>query len=311
MTYDPQVLAMREQRAAAGTAPLYTLTVEQARAADLADIQASAGTPEPVAEVVDQTIPGPGGELPIRVYRPEAAGEHAPVLVYFFGGGWVLGTLDTCDAVCRALANRTGCRTVSVGYRLAPEHPFPAAVHDCQAAVTWIAEHAAELGGDPKRLALAGDSAGGNLAAVTALLSRDRGGPAVACQVLVYPNTDQRADDASIRENTDPYFFNATSVDWYWRHYLASAEDGLDPLASPLRAADLSDLPPALVITAEHDPLRDQGEAYAHRMREAGVAVELTRYPGMVHGFFGMAGTLDAGRKALDQVAAYLTARLG
>jgi acetyl esterase len=303
--YDPQVRELRAARERAGTPPLYTLTVQTARAADLADIQATAGTPEPVGEVLDRTVPGPGGDLPIRVYRPDVAGP-LPVLVYLFGGGWVLGTVDTSDALCRTLTNSVGCLTVSIGYRLAPEDPFPAAVEDCYAGLRWVADHAADLGGDPKRLAVAGDSAGGNLAAVTALLARERGGPALSGQVLVYPTTDYTSDSPSMRENTDPYFFNQTSVGWYWEHYLRASDDGYDPLASPLLAHDLSGLPPALVITAEFDPIRDQGEEYAKRLSGAGVPVEQTRYRGMVHGFFSMGGELDAGRRAVEQVAGYL-----
>lgn len=302
MPLDPQVRAMREQRAAAHATPLYAMSVEQARAEDLRSIQEAGGTPEPVAEVVDTSIPGPGGVLPIRIYRSDGA-RPAPVLVYFFGGGWTLGTIDTSDGICRALTNAVGCTTISVGYRLAPEHRFPAAIDDCYAATTWISEHAGQLGIDPDRIAVGGDSAGGNLAAGVTLLAKDNGGPRLAHQLLVYPNTDYLSDTPSVRENTDPLLFNSTSVDWYWRHYLNSPEDGAHPLASPLRAPDLTDLPPATVITAEYDPLRDQGEQYAARLREAGVPVEQTRYEGMVHGFFAMSGVLDAGGTAIAQAA--------
>ncbi len=298
---------MRAARAEAGAVPLYTLTLAQARAADLADIQAAAGDPEPVAAVAERTIPGPGGDLVIRIYRPDRPGP-LPVLVYFFGGGWVLGTIDTSDAICRSLTNTAGCATISVGYRLAPEHKFPAAVDDCFAAVSWVASHAAELGLDPARIAVGGDSAGGNLAAAVTLLARDHGGPALAHQLLVYPNTDYRADTASRRENTDPLLFNQTSVGWYWGHYLADEADGEHPLASPLRATDHSGLPPATVLTAEYDPLRDEGEQYAAALMAAGVPVELTRYAGMVHGFFAMAGVLDTSTRALAHAAARLRA---
>lgn len=305
MPLHPQVRAMRERRAASRTPQLYTLSVEQARAADLASIQESGGDPEPVAEVTDREIAGPGGPLPIRVYRP-VVGVELPVLVYFFGGGWTLGTIDTSDAVCRSLANAAGCLVVAAGYRLAPEHRFPAAVHDCHAAVRWVAEHAAELGADADRIAVGGDSAGGNLAAAVTLLARDEGGPALTGQLLVYPNTDYRSPTASMREGTDPYLFNATSVAWYWENYLASPEDGMHPLASPLRAESLAGLPPALVITAEYDPLRDQAEEYARRLGRDGAHVVLTRYDGMIHGFFCMGGELEAGRRALAQAAEHL-----
>jgi acetyl esterase len=295
---------MRDERAAGGVTPLYEMTLAQARAADLADIRAGAGTGEPVFEVTDRTFPGPDGELPVRIYRPSS---YRPLgtLVYFFGGGWTLGGIDTSDGVCRALANASGCLVVTPGYRLAPEHPFPAAVHDCVAAVTWVTEHADELGADPARVAVGGDSAGGNLAAVVAQQTRDRALP-LAAQLLVYPNTCHLADTESLRDNDDRWLFNHHSVDWYWRNYLADPEDGRDPRVSPLLAPDLSGLPPALVITAEYDPLRDEGEQYAHRMRAAGVRVELTRYDGMAHGFFTMSGVLDDARHAVAQAAGYL-----
>jgi acetyl esterase len=278
------------------------MTVEEARAEDLKSIQEAGGNPEPVAEVLELDIPGPGGDIRIRIYRPNHEGP-LPVLVYFFGGGWTLGTIDTSDAICRALTNAAGCVTVSVGYRLAPEHTFPAAVDDCYAATSWIAEHAEEIGIDAGRLAVGGDSAGGNLAASVTLLAKDNGGPAIAHQLLVYPNTDYHADTESLRDNTDPVLFNRTSVAWYWRNYLASPEDGANPLASPLRATDLRGLPPATVLTAEYDPLRDEGEQYAKRLADAGVPVALTRYEGMVHGFFAMSGVLDAAKVAVAHAA--------
>ncbi|MEU8074410.1 alpha/beta hydrolase [Catellatospora citrea] len=302
MPLHPQVQAMRARREASDTPQLYTLSVDEARAADLASIQASGGDPEPVAEVVDREIDGPDGPLPIRIYRP-VPGDELPVLVYFFGGGWTLGTIDTSDAVCRSLANAVGCLVVAAGYRLAPEHKFPAAVHDCHAAVRWVAANATAIGADPARIAVGGDSAGGNLAAAVTLLARADGDLPLAGQLLVYPNTDHRSHTASLREGTDPYLFNATSVAWYWANYLATPEDGLNPLASPLRADSLAGLPPALVVTAEYDPLRDQAEEYARRLGREGVPVTLTRYDGMVHGFFCMGGELDAGRRALAQAA--------
>ncbi|MET9530898.1 alpha/beta hydrolase [Streptomyces sp. NPDC006649] len=309
MSFDPQLQALYDRRAQQDVRPLYAMTLAEARAADLAAIRAGAGTPEPVARVIDTSMDGPAGPLPLRIYRPDAEGP-LPVLVYFFGGGWTLGSLDTGDAICRSLTNSAGCLTVAVGYRLAPEHKFPAAPDDCFAAVRWAAEHAGQYGGDAARLAVGGDSAGGNLAAAVTLMARDAGGPDLRAQLLVYPNTDCLADTPSRRENTDPLLFNDKSVRWYWDNYLATPEDGTHPLASPLRAADHSALPPALVITAEHDPLRDEGESYARRLRDSGVPVEVTRYPGTAHGFFAMAGTLDAGRAALAQAAAHLRTAL-
>ncbi|MBM9509836.1 alpha/beta hydrolase [Actinacidiphila acididurans] len=311
MPLDPQFQAVRDARAAEGTPPLYTLTLEQARAADLADIRAGAGGGQRVHEVTEEHVPGPGGTLTVRVHRPDAT-PGRPVLLYFYGGGWTLGSLDTCDAVCRFLANAAGCVTVSAGYRLAPEHPFPAAVEDCWAALCWTAANAQRFGGDPTRIAVAGDSAGGNLAAVTAQTARDRGGPALAHQVLVYPNTDYRPppERPHAAAAADPYLFNERSVDWYWSHYLARREDGADPRASPLRARDLTGLAPATVVTAEYDPLCAEGQAYAARLREAGVPVELRRWDGMAHGFFTMTGVLPQAREAQEFVAARLRAAL-
>ncbi len=304
MPLDPQVAAMRAERMSRNVTPLYEMTLEEARAADLADIRAGGGDVEPVAEVTDGTFPGPDGELPVRVYRP-TADRPLGTLVYFFGGGWTLGGIDTSDGVCRALANAAGCLVVTPGYRLAPEHPFPAALNDCLAAVSWVVENADTLGADPSRIAVGGDSAGGNLAAVVAALAMERGLP-LAAQLLVYPNTCYRADTDSLRDNDDRWMFNRHSVDWYWRNYLTVPEDGRDPRVSPLLTPDLSGLPPALVITAEFDPLRDEGERYAERMRGADVPVELTRYDGMAHGFFTMSGVLADARRAVAQAAEFL-----
>jgi acetyl esterase len=303
---DPQLQAMRDQRARSGVPPLYTLSLAQARAADLADIQAGAGDPEPVHQVVERDVPGPAGPLTVRVYRPAGPVGPLPALMYFFGGGWTLGSLDTSDAVCRRLANAASCLVVSVGYRLAPESKFPAAVEDCFAATAWVAVHGGEIGADPARLAVGGDSAGGNLAAAVTLLARERGGVELAGQLLVYPNTDYLADTASMRAGTDEALFNRRSVAWYWDHYLSTPDDGGNPLVAPLRAPSLHGLPPALVITAEYDPLRDEGELYARRLAEAGVPVEATRYDGMAHGFFTMVGTLPAAQLAIAQAAAAL-----
>jgi acetyl esterase len=293
--------AMRDQRERDNIPPLYTMSLADARAADLASIRDSGGEPEPVYEVANLTIAGPGGKLPLRLYRP-ASERPLPALLYFFGGGWVLGTIDTADGVSRSLANSSGALVIVVGYRLAPEHPFPAAIDDCYATVRWVAEHAVEIGADPARLAVGGDSAGGNLAAAVALRAR-ADGLALVGQLLIYPNTDQLADDESMRAAEDPFLFNRHSVAWYRQHYLANPGDAANPLASPLRAEKLAGLPPALVITAEYDPLRDQGEAYARRLADDGVQVELSRYPGMAHGFFTMAGTVDASRAAIAQAA--------
>ena len=305
MALTPQAQRWYQARVAGQVRPLYLQSLAEARAADLADIQASSGSPEPVFAVSDLTVPD--GQIPLRLYRPSAAAD-LPVLVYFFGGGWTLGQIETCDAVCRTLTNLVGCACVAVGYRLAPEHRFPAAVDDCAAALRWISSAAVSLGLDADRIAVGGDSAGGNLAAVTALTVRDV--PLVA-QLLIYPNTRYRADTESLQANDDPALFNRQSVDWYWSHYLNSAADGTDPRVSPLLAPDLTGLPDALVITAEYDPLRDEGEQYAARLAEAGVAVEQHRYDGVMHGFFTMSGVLDEAGQALAQSAAFLRREFG
>src|SRR6266487_1044682 len=310
MRLHPQVQAIHDRLVAEQVPALYTMSIEQARAADVAGATATAGPDEPVAQVRELSIPGPAGQMAARMYRPDGTGP-LPALVYFFGGGWSLGTLETSDAVCRMLTNATSCACIAVSYRLAPEHKFPAAVDDCYAGISWVASHAAELDVDPARLAVGGDSSGGNLAAAVALLAGKRGGPALVHQLLVYPNTDYQADTASMREVTDKYFFNPTSIAWYWAMYLRSPEDGASPLASPLHAADLSGLPPATVITAEYDPLRDEGELYAERLRQEGVPAETIRYDGMMHGFFTMVGILDTARMAVATAAGKLASAFG
>lgn len=308
MALHPEVAAYRAARVAAGTPPLYTQTLGEARAADLAAIRAGGGAVEQVAEVRDERIPGPGGDLPIRVYRPGGPGP-LPTLLYFFGGGWTLGSVDTADGICRRLANAAGCQVVTVGYRLAPEHPFPAAVHDCHAATVWIAANADRFGVDPTRLAVGGDSAGGNLAAAVTLLCRTDG-PPLAAQLLVYPNTDVSAEPSGPVDD-DPALFNRRSVAWYRTHYLADPEHSRDPLASPLLADDLSGLPPALVVTAELDPLCAEGQRYAQRLRACGVPTRLDHYPQMIHGFFAMPGAFTDGQRAQHRAAAFLRERFG
>lgn len=283
MPLDPLARLLLDQIAASSVPSIEGLPVAQARAAFEAMSRAREAKLS-LARVEDRRIPGPAGEIPVRIYTPEGEAP-LPVLVFFHGGGWVIGSLDSHDALCRTLARAVPALVISVDYRLAPEHPFPAAVEDSHAALRWAFDNAAALGGDPARLAVGGDSAGGNLAAVVALLARDRGGPALAHQLLVYPATDLRGDTVSMRENGEGYFLTHGVMVWFSNHYLTSAQKLL-PHASPLLAPDLRGLPPATVITAEFDPLRDEGEAYAARLREAGVAVEATRYDGMIHGFF-------------------------
>ncbi|WP_207369128.1 alpha/beta hydrolase [Heyndrickxia faecalis] len=280
--------------------PMEQLEPEMARAS--ADFRLLAGAPEAVQKVENRTIPIEGAEIAVRIYTPEGEGPF-PVLVYYHGGGWVIGNLETVDVPCRMLANRAGCIVVSVDYRLAPEHKFPTAAEDAYAAVQWVAEHAVEIGADPGRIAVGGDSAGGNLAAVVSLMAREQGGPSLAYQMLFYPVTNHSYDTDSYRENAEGYFLTKNTMIWFWNHYLRDEMDGQHPYASPLLAEDLSGLPPALVITAGFDPLRDEGEAYAERLKAAGVPVEATRYDGMIHGFIWMPGVLAASRDAINRAA--------
>lgn len=310
MPVDPQTQAMLDETAALNLPPFYMLPVEEARAQAIATNIDPAVAPEPVAHVENRTIPGPAGAIPIRVYTPAGTGPF-PVLVYFHGSGFVVCNLDTHDGICRGLTNGAGCVTVSVDYRLAPEHPFPAAVEDCYAATAWVATHATEVDGDPNRIAVGGDSAGGNLATVVALLARDQGGPRLVFQLLVYPVADQPCTTPSYEENAEGYSLTKQDMIWFWNHYLTDKSAWEDPRAAPLRAKDLRNLPPALVITAEYDPLRDEGELYAKRLQEAGVPVRLVRYEGVIHGFFGKAHRLDRAREAIGDAAASLRTAFG
>lgn len=287
---------------AAGIPQTYTLTPPKAREVSRFRRTLYQGPIEPVSSIQDRSIPGPAADIPVRVYTPEGSGPF-PALVYFHGGGWVVGDLDSHDHVCRALANAAGCVLVSVDYRLAPEHRFPAAADDAYAATAWVAANPHEIGVDGSRLAVAGDSAGGNLAAVVALMARDRGGPSIAFQLLVYPVIDYACDTPSYEENAVGYRLEKADMQYFWEHYVGSPQAGSSPYASPLRASDLSGLPPALVLTAEFDPLRDEGEAYAARLVEAGVPTTLIRYDGVIHGFFGMLGAVDESRQAIDASA--------
>jgi acetyl esterase len=285
-------------------------------AAEARDVARSMPRPaevEPVGSVEDTKIEGPAGPIPIRVYHPAVAGPGAPGVVYFHGGGFVICDLDSHDGACRRLANALGAVVVSVDYRLAPEHRCPAAPDDAYAATVWVADQAETLGIDPARLAVAGDSAGGNLAAVTALRARDRGGPALAFQLLVYPVIDLgagRVGYPSQTDNAEGYFLTNAQMEWYRDQYLAHDDQGEHTDASPIKAASHAGLPAACVVTAEMDPLRDEGEAYARALAAAGVPVELHRAPGMFHGFFNMDamldGAKDAQRVAFDAMTAAL-----
>ncbi len=262
---------------------------------------------EEVARTEDRTIPGADGtEQPIRIYWPGATDELLPVVVFFHGGGWVIGGIDSHDGQVREMVNRTGVVYVSVDYRLAPEARFPAAAEDCYAATQWVAANAASLGADADRLGVAGDSAGGNLATVVAQMARDRGGPAIAYQLLVYPCCDMDTNAwPSQTENGSGYFLTKESMEWFRDQYV-EVSDRDHPYVSPIKAPDLGGLPPACVITAEYDPLRDEGEAYARRLQEAGVACEIHRYDGMFHGFFGMTMAIPTAVEAQETAAAAL-----
>jgi acetyl esterase len=263
-----------------------------------------------LAEVEDRRIPGAAGEIGVRVYRPEGRAP-LPALVYFHGGGWVIGSLETHDGACRELANRVGCVVVSVDYRLAPESRYPAAAEDCYAATKWVAGNAQALGVDPARIGIGGDSAGGNLTAVVALMARDRGGPALRHQLLIYPVTDADFGRPSYRENAEGYLLTTKAMEWFWGHYVPDPAQRAEPYAAPLRAKDLAGLPPAFVITAEYDPLRDEGEAYAKRLQQAGVPTRLQRYDGAIHGFFAMGLLSEVARTALADAVAEAKRALG
>jgi acetyl esterase len=301
---NPQAQVLLDQLAATGGPSLQEMTPEEARQAYRMLAQLSPG--EEIHHVDDRLVPTADGDVPVRVYTPAAAvGAPAPLLVWFHGGGWVIGGLDTADSTCRALANRSGAVVVSVDYRLAPEHPFPAAADDALEAVLWAVEQAEVLGVDPTKVAVGGDSAGGNLAAVVAQRCRDEYGPALAFQLLVCPVTDATLSHPSIEENAEGYYLTRDALVWFRSCYVGD-RDPRDPKVSPVFAQDLSGLPPALVITTEYDPLRDEGEAYAARLREAGVPAVVHRYEGQIHGFFALVGLIDDAAGAVDRAAAAL-----
>lgn len=306
MPLDPKAKAFLDQAVASGAPPLNTLSVPDARQAILT-LFTTVADKEPIKKVEDRMIPGPGGRMPVRIYTPEGPMPF-PVLVYFHGGGWVLGDLETHDATCRSLANAAGCMVTAVDYRLAPEHKFPIAAEDCYAATKWAVLNAAALGGDPTRIAVGGDSAGGNLAAAVAQMASDRGAPSLVFQLLIYPVTNYAFDTESYRTNADGYLLTKDAMVWFWNHYLQNENDGQNPYASPLRGQHLRNLPPALVITAEYDPLRDEGADYAAKLREAGVLVTHTDYKGMIHGFFSMTNVVDQAKQAINEAGAALKA---
>jgi acetyl esterase len=301
----PEVRELLEKMDSEGAPPLESQDPVEARNARVKPMAELGGKPDVLGRVEDLSVPGPAGDVPVRLYANEAGGLR-PALIYFHGGGFVFGNLDTHDAVCRAIAKASGAVVISVDYRLAPEHKFPAAVDDSYAATLWVAANAEKLGIDARRIAVGGDSAGGNLATVIAMRCRDAGRPALAAQLLIYPVTDVSTfETGSHREFAEGYFLSRAAMQWFTGHYLASADQKSHPEASPLLASNLSGLPPALVITAEFDPLRDEGEAYAERLKQAGVPVTVRRYPGMIHGFVSMQGVLAGGREAIQEAAQF------
>jgi acetyl esterase len=306
---DPQAAALLEQLESGISAPSSTLSVESGRR--ILEELFAVDDPEPVGEVVDVEIQGPNGPIPLRIYAPEGD-EPRPVLSFLHGGGWVRGSLDSYDGLCRRLTNRAGAVVVSVDYRRAPEHPFPAGFEDCYAATEWAATHAADLGGDPDRVAVGGDSAGGNLSAAVALAARDRGGPDLAHQLLVYPavNAPSVRWFDSYDENGTGYFLEMDSVEWYLQQYCEPADAG-NHYAFPLRARDLSGVPPATVVTAGYDPLCDEGEAYVEQLSAAGVETERLHYDAQIHAFLSLYAYIDEGANAIDEVGERLRDALG
>jgi acetyl esterase len=313
MSLHPQVVALLDRLKQSTLPPYYDVPPVVARR--LYRDSRAALAPSPPAVEFSRLLLAPSADGPVAVrhYRPEGAtpGAALPALLYFHGGGWVIGDLDTHDVVCRMLAAGAGCTVFSVEYRKAPEAPFPAAVDDCFAATEYIASNASALGVDRTRIAVGGDSAGGNLAAVTAILARDRGGPALSFQLLIYPATDQRMGFPSIERNGKGYLLTKEAMHYFRRHYLPRTEDWSDWRASPLLAETLSGLPPALVVTAGYDPLVDEGRAYAERLVRDGVPTEYCDYPDMMHGFITMGRVLDTATAALNHCAGALRARWG
>lgn len=296
---DPQAKALLDLIETRGVPPVHLLAPGEARRAYSERRFYTQPAAPPLAQVSELRLPGPGGEIGLRCYRPEDAGEGAPALLYFHGGGWTIGDLDTHDVLCRELALQAGCAVLSVDYRLAPEHPFPAAVDDARAALRWLRAQAPALGLDPARIAVGGDSAGGNLAAVAAIALRDEAGPPLRFQLLIYPATDMRAAAPSHRANGQGYLLTADSIAYFRSHYLADAAQWSDWRASPLLHPDLSRLPPALVVTAGYDPLRDEGRQYADALSAAGSPAQYVCFERQIHGFILMGRVLDEANTAV------------
>lgn len=298
MPLDPVVAGLLKQMADAGGKPMSESTPGEGR--QMYQMMGAAYSKKDMASVTDMTADG----VPVRVYKPSEEGG-LPCLVFFHGGGWVIGDLESHDNVCRNLAAAANCVVVATDYRLAPEHPFPAPFDDCYTATCWVESNADTLDIDAGRIAVGGDSAGGNLSAAVCLKARDTNGPSLVHQLLMYPVMDYNFDTPSYVENAEGYMLTRATMDWFFTHYLGGA-DGSDPLISPLRAGDVSGLPAATVITAEFDPLRDEGEAYGVRLKDAGVATDVKRYDGMIHGFIHMCDIISQGQDATDYAASRL-----
>jgi acetyl esterase len=298
----PQIVQVLDAMAKAELRPIEDMTPAEARAQMEATARARKAEPLPVARVEERMIPGPAGEIRLRLYWPNAPAP-APAIVYYHGGGHVIGSLDTHDLVARNLCAGVDAVVASVDYRMGPEHKFPAAVEDCVAALSWVHANAASLGIDPGRVGVHGDSAGANLAAVVALTARDAGGPKLRLQSLVYPVGDYTLSGASYNKYAQGYgVLTRDAMAWFARHYLRSPADAEDWRASPIKAASHEGVAPAVVVVAEFDVLHDDGEAYAEALRRAGVPVEYREYPGMIHGFLGMVPVVDDAMNAQRQV---------
>jgi len=307
MALDPQAANVIDLIVKSGRPPYHELTPKDARQM-FRETRPASTPPAPQIGAVRDVLTEGAQAIPLRVYRPPGVSDsrRLPVLVYFHGGGWVIGDLETHDVLCRQLTAEAGVSVIAVDYRLAPEHKFPAAADDAWAATRWIAAHAAELGVDADRLAVGGDSAGGNLAAVVALLAREAGGPRIALQILLYPVTDLVSESQSYADLADGYMLTRDSMRWFRAQYLAREQDAADWRVSPLRAPSLAGLPPALVVTAGYDPLRDEGEAYARRLREAGVSVDAISFGGMIHGFVPMGRLIDTAFRGVSLITGSL-----
>lgn len=300
MSLDPEIQVLINGMAEGDTPPLHELAPEEARALYTAMSQMLDTVDVPIGQVEDRTV---GEGVPVRIYSPVAGSGVLPVLVFFHGGGWVIGDLNSHDTLCRSLANQAHCRVVAVDYRLSPEHKFPAGLDDAYSVLEWVEQHAGEIDVDPNRIAVGGDSAGGNLAAVLSLKARDEKGPSIAFQLLIYPVTDHTAEDGSREEFAEGYFLAQETMLWFSEQYMKPDDDWQTPYASPLMAENFANLPPAYVVTAGYDILRDEGKAYADALSSANVDVVHKNYSGMIHGFFNMQSVSKVSVQAVQEAS--------